>query len=688
MVKEVKQEQITSTQWAQTLSTAVKSIKEGSLSYIGHKFTTGEVRGKKISLTSILQKSNEMIAQAKNEFIGNKINLHEFKEVTKNIESQTRELINHKRDATARARQGWIIASALTSIFGIGIIMGIITVIKQYRDSQKFAKLSNQSDQLSFKATAGVTDSKTIIQAQMNDANNFIKDLKNTCSKEDLKNELESQLKINMQSINLKTGNVNQFEKDMKRMGISFLRNDKNINDKTPIPLKQIEEKMLTSEEIISQAARAIDEICAQEKDNKWKNIIQAVSTQDTPITVFGKMQSLFGIKSVDEFGYPLQLKYASPPINLEIIRDERTNEIKQINVTTQGYMDLFDPEDGTKLVSDAFSAEMSFSIEMDEEGNPKIKYDEENILEDNFHVNWEASPLLLQNSKITNYKKQVPETIKNLNAKEFSDLALNSLNGCYEDGLNDYYRSDTLNRREHIELKGKQVPLLDQFKADITRSITFKRFDEALKIKDEVPNPKKIDEQENTEEEKIQLGLASLNELITNDLDLPWLPILELTSNQTQLNTIAMKAVGDLNSAAALNMWKEGKNTFRFLAEIKGVDYPPIELHIIRENGLIKKVDVSVDVTIELKKMNTALPREDAYTILNEAIKAKLNYTVELGAETITNRNVRTGKETIMEGNKLIQRDIFEKDVKMEAHKRPIISNFHLKYESYTPTL
>lgn len=340
----------------------------------------------KIPLAEIVAKSSEQFEALKQSFSTGEIKQKEYDKLVDELSFYTNRLIVgrvSKRNQVGKLfLRGISYAVAVVSslIFGIGIPLW-----------RKLRKLDGdfKTEIALFKnhVLQGVMLAKGV-EDQLSRIPSILKDLDNSVTDDDRLALLQKRMEEDYpKGEELKKPNVHQFEKDINR-GVAFFRKDKaqGIDDKAPQPSYTLKGK----QRIQSGAALIDDLLKKTERDKQWKFPLQLVTNQTSLNAVFDAVVLMFNVDAVGngvmwedpDTGKPYALKAAFsdklPPIGLEIIRDPRSNEIKEVKVAVTGYLDIISfntgkGSDTNMIAPQAIMGSVNYTLTLDNDGRPVI---------------------------------------------------------------------------------------------------------------------------------------------------------------------------------------------------------------------------------------------------------------------------------------------------------------------------
>lgn len=217
--------------------------------------------------------------------------------------------------------------------------------------------------------------------------------------------------------------------------------------------------------------------------------------------------------------------------------------------------------------------------------------------------------------------------TIPFINSDDYKNQIQHSISSIFSNQLTDYYSI----------LPKKKPALMGQFEKDIPRGNTFKRKDTFRKIDDPTPIPPLGAKKKLSDASKAIMDL-----IVDPEEEGPWINILQLAVSQTSLNATFMKPKIDLAQLAVNVTWTEETKEYVLTAEFSEGKPPPTLIEMIRnDNGIIEKVNVSIEGSLDLVKKETTSSDEIENETLSEkasqsfcikgAIQSKLNYTITL---------------------------------------------------------
>lgn len=213
----------------------------------------------------------------------------------------------------------------------------------------------------------------------------------------------------------------------------------------------------------------------------------------------------------------------------------------------------------------------------------------------------------------------------------EYASSIKENMSGVFNTQLSAFYQIDPK----------KRPPVIDQFKSDMERHVTFERveYDSSTGkpvLQDATPLP-----QPNSSD-KVEDAAQAISEIVGDD-DKAWLPILQLAVTQIGLNeAFSFSRVTLAASGGQLVSWKEGDEDFVVASEFSSEGLPPIKLEVTRTpTGMIEEVHVIIEGSLDLVKKNIGnkktpsgqivAPPKDR-VIVPDAFQTSLSFSIRLG--------------------------------------------------------
>lgn len=175
---------------------------------------------------------------------------------------------------------------------------------------------------------------------------------------------------------------LQQFQKDLSRQGVSFLRSDPylGIEDNEPMPPAKgpLEQRLPTAFADISEIVEG-----NHANNTRWLPILQLAVTQTALNATFLVARGLLTEQFLspftvvkqgkDEIAFEADFPSGFPPVRLKIIRDENTHEIEKVHVTIEGHLDLTKREEESIIIPGIVQASMNYTITLSERNQPII---------------------------------------------------------------------------------------------------------------------------------------------------------------------------------------------------------------------------------------------------------------------------------------------------------------------------
>lgn len=370
----------------------------------------------KLSLPQIVKISQEKFEELKNEFKEGNINAEVFAKLSNKISSNTKKLIEGRE---AKPNQ-----------FGLKLARGIARVtsfmnlfISSVPGVYGFSRLNQQDFQQASndisKLNQQEKDFQQDIQRLKGNIRQIEKDTLNEVEKEEFQKKITTQIgqiptiveeirkdpnlsdenrQNNLQMTMMKSypkdndedPYVTQFKKDVKRGSVAFLRKDDylKIEDERPHPFYPLGE---VGDKVVEEGAEALKALFKPGTgDERWEKALQLAVSQISLLRVFSAPQGRFNNESAtndvrwknpeDEISYTLKAEFSHnlPPFELEIIRDPKTNAIKEVKVKVEGTLDIVRKSDEFEPTSEivaakAITGKLTYSLTLDDNNHPVI---------------------------------------------------------------------------------------------------------------------------------------------------------------------------------------------------------------------------------------------------------------------------------------------------------------------------
>lgn len=432
---------------------------------------------------------------------------------------------------------------------------------------------------------------------------------------------------------------VVQFDKDMER-GDTFLRTDAyhQVSDSSPLPSADIPKLEKTA-----AGLALLKELVKNEEDNRWLIPLQLVANQTTINNLFDGPIGVFNVEAAakqwkdPETGQSFVLKadFAKdhPPIDLEIIRDPDTHQIREVKVRIIGALDIVAVDTSTNAIErvveeGAIQGVLEYTLVLDDQNLPIVKDLKSNLVTSPARA---ARKLVEQNKAvIAEQMGQIPTLLKD-SLQTISDAQfLAETQATFDQAFN--------------AKKGVPYPA---FEKDVARGDSFKRTDRLSQIIDAESQPASSI----PKEEKVKKAIEILQELIQSEEDQQWMIALQKAVNQIPLiGTFgAFMALFNLNSVAKSWVDPIDQKEYYLMADfphkvdIRGKklsSHPPINLEIIRdsETRQITEVKVTIQGTLDI---NLVEKEGESHAFSPDAIHADIEFSVA------------------MEGNRFVVKDL-----------------------------